>query len=88
MRTHADDNSYRCSWPGCQKTFTKDQHRRLHEEKQHPALITCEGCKRFFLTADSLNHHHQTDIGAACRKFHQALVALSSPTIEDVLDVP
>ncbi|KAJ5624559.1 Zinc finger C2H2 [Penicillium lagena] len=49
-----------CEYPGCQKVFTRAEHRRRHEmrhysKKSYPC--TFEGCKRTFHRSDYLTRH-------------------------------
>jgi len=68
LRSHAD-HPYKCTRADCGRSFAKKQKCKLHEEKHHPALLSCEGCKRSFLTTDSLNRHTQSDLGKECKKY-------------------
>lgn len=59
LRSHATEKPFKCNWPGCEKRFTEEKMLVRHERVRHKSadMFTCGGCKRLFISMDSLNHH-------------------------------
>ncbi|KAL2216223.1 putative C2H2 finger domain protein [Thermoascus aurantiacus ATCC 26904] len=77
-----------CEFPGCNKVFTRAEHRRRHELNHNPEAsfrCTYEGCRRAFHRPDLLARHmerheldEQTDDNAARRLRHQGQTSVAS----------
>ncbi|KAL1998488.1 hypothetical protein VTN02DRAFT_6088 [Thermoascus thermophilus] len=79
-----------CEFPGCNKVFTRAEHRRRHELNHNPeASFPCshEGCRKAFHRPDLLARHmerHQLDVPTdehASRRWRQASVTSDPPNV-------
>jgi len=66
IRTHTKEKPYKCSSPGCYKSFahssTLREHMNIHANK-HPHVCTYEGCSKRFTNASNLTRHIRTHTG-------------------------
>ncbi|KAL2009865.1 hypothetical protein VTN00DRAFT_5672 [Thermoascus crustaceus] len=80
-----------CEFPGCNKVFTRAEHRRRHELNHNPEAsfpCTYEGCRKAFHRPDLLARHMerheldaQTDENAAQRCWRQTSVTSDPPNV-------
>mmetsp|Transcript_1464 Transcript_1464/g.4744 ORF Transcript_1464/g.4744 Transcript_1464/m.4744 type:complete len:346 (+) Transcript_1464:2458-3495(+) len=62
MRVHTNERPFRCSVPGCEKTFARSDNLKRHTmshrpESERPLACRFEGCEKRFVTNQKRNRH-------------------------------
>ncbi len=63
MKTHSGEKPFRCTHPGCLKSYNSDfslkKHMKTHSDEK-PFRCTHPGCFKSFSRSDHLNKHYIT----------------------------
>ncbi|CAG2180480.1 unnamed protein product, partial [Oppiella nova] len=60
MKTHTAPDTYRCSWPGCDKSYALKHNLVNHEQTVHkPIIYRCSECGKEFGKEYDLRHHQR-----------------------------
>ena len=66
LRAHTGDKPYKCTYPGCNASFTQNGSLKMHLElHQGIKKYKCDTCERRFCKKFNLDMHYKSSV--ACR---------------------
>ncbi|KAJ7467205.1 hypothetical protein FB451DRAFT_1260485 [Mycena latifolia] len=69
IRSHREEKLFLCKWPGCGKSFARQDECKRHEQLHaNYRPFTCDGCNKQFARMDALNRHLRLEGGADCQR--------------------